>query len=102
VQRTQLQSWLKANTTGNAQIRAGIPSGWIVSEKTGTGNYGTTNDIGVIWPANCPAIVMLINFTQYKKSRPNDKVIVAATRSLLQEFVHTDECLSSNLKKTCA
>lgn len=37
-QREQLVSWMKANTTGDARIRAGVPKGWIVADKTGSGN----------------------------------------------------------------
>src|SRR6185437_6091427 len=40
-EREQLLSWLKSNTTGNAKIRAGVPKGWIVGDKTGSGDYGT-------------------------------------------------------------
>jgi beta-lactamase class A len=46
-QKEMLISWLKANTTGDFRIRVGL----IVADKTGTGGaYGTTNDLGIIWP----------------------------------------------------
>jgi beta-lactamase class A len=38
-QQAQLQEWLKANTTGDKRIRAGIAKGWILGDKTGTGSY---------------------------------------------------------------
>ena len=62
-----LAKWLKANTTGDKRIRAGLPQGWIVGDKTGTGAYGTTNDIGVIWAAKCDPIVISIYYTQDQK-----------------------------------
>ncbi|MDR8325881.1 serine hydrolase, partial [Acinetobacter baumannii] len=43
-QRAQLVTWLKGNTTGAASIRAGLPTSWTVGDKTGSGDYGTTND----------------------------------------------------------
>jgi beta-lactamase class A len=46
----QLEAWLAANTTGNARLRAGIPSGWRVGDKTGTGDHGATNDIAIVRP----------------------------------------------------
>ncbi|WP_387465029.1 class A beta-lactamase, partial [Photorhabdus sp. RM323S] len=49
-QREQLTVWLKGNTTGNASIRAGAPVGWVVGDKTGSGDYGTNNDVAVLWP----------------------------------------------------
>ncbi len=55
-QRAQLVTWLKGNTTGGQSIRAGLPASWAVGDKTGAGDYGTTNDIAVIWYGkSCPA-----------------------------------------------
>jgi beta-lactamase class A len=30
-------------------VRAALPSGWTTADKTGTGDYGSTNDIGVAY-----------------------------------------------------
>lgn len=48
--RAQATAWLVANTTGGARLRAGLPKTWRVGDKTGTGENGSANDIGVIWP----------------------------------------------------
>ncbi|CAN5306383.1 class A beta-lactamase [soil metagenome] len=51
--RQQIVAWLVANQTGDKRLRAGLPAGWKVGDKTGSwgdGKTGTTNDIGVIWP----------------------------------------------------
>lgn len=48
--RDRLVAWLKGNKTGDARLRAGLPKDWRVGDKTGSGNQGTTNDIGVAWP----------------------------------------------------
>jgi beta-lactamase class A len=40
--RKQLKDWLLGNTTGDTRIRAGVPRGWLVADKTGTGDYGST------------------------------------------------------------
>lgn len=84
-QRAQLVAWLKGNTTGGKRMLAGVPKGWIVGDKTGTGSYGTTNDIGVLWPATGSAIVAAIYFTQHEKdASPRDDVIASATRILIR------------------
>ena len=49
--RQLLQQWLVGNTTGDKRLRAGLPAGWRVGEKTGT-NRTDANDIGIAWPAN--------------------------------------------------
>jgi beta-lactamase class A len=48
--REQLTEWLVANRTGDKRLRAGVPKGWRVGDKTGSGPYNATNDIGMIWP----------------------------------------------------
>lgn len=97
-QKEQLLSWLKKNTTGNNRIRAGVPAGWVVGDKTGTGDYGTTNDVGVIWPKKCPPIVVAIYFTQNKQDAvPRDDVLASVTRILIRAFAKTDECVRLNL-----
>jgi len=57
--RAQLQAWLLGNLTGDKRLRAGMPPGWRVGEKTGTAE-GTANDVGVVRPApgqGAPAVV---------------------------------------------
>ena len=80
-QRAQLQDWLRGNTTGDARIRAGVPADWQVGDKTGTGNYGTANDIGVLWPAQRAPIVLAIYTTQHAEdAQARSDIIVAATQ----------------------
>jgi beta-lactamase class A len=56
--REQLIAWLVANKTGDRRLRAGVPKGWRIGDKTGTGANNTTNDIAVIWsPEHAPIIV---------------------------------------------
>ena len=91
-QREQLIGWLKNNTTGDTRIRAGVPIGWIVGDKTGTGDYGTTNDIAIIWPPKSAPLIVAIYFTQFKKNAaPQDKVISSATRILVNAFAITEK-----------
>ena len=49
--REQLTAWMLANNTGAKQIRAGLPNGWRVGDKTGSGGNGTGNDIAIVWPS---------------------------------------------------
>jgi beta-lactamase class A len=83
-QREQLQLWLKTNTTGKDRIRAGVPKGWVVGDKTGTGDYGTTNDIGILWPPKKSPIIVVIYVTQNKKdATPRGDIIASVTRILI-------------------
>ncbi len=86
-QQGQLLTWLRGNTTGDASIRAGLPAGWKAGDKTGSGYYGTTNDIAVIWPPEGAPVVLAIYFTQPQKDAPPRKDILAAvTRLLIEEL----------------
>jgi beta-lactamase class A len=48
--RKQLTAWVVANRTGDKRLRAGLPRGWTVGDKTGNNGQDQTNDIAVIWP----------------------------------------------------
>lgn len=45
--RRLLEDWMRANETSS--MRAGLPPGWSTADKTGSGGYGTTNDVGVAY-----------------------------------------------------
>lgn len=86
-QREMFNRWLKQNTTGDESIRAGVPEGWIVGDKTGAGDYGTTNDLAVIWPPEGEPKILAIYFTQPQQKAPHNKAVLAdATRAVIAEF----------------
>lgn len=62
--QARLTDWMRANTTGDARIRAGVPHGWEVADKTGSGDYGTANDVGIMWPAEDRPVVIALYSTQ--------------------------------------
>jgi len=98
-QREMLITWLKNNVTGDSRIRAGVPKGWVVGDKTGSGfHYGTTNDIAVIWPPKCAPIIVTIFYSGNKKEAPKrEDIIASATRILINAYAHTNLCIRKNL-----
>ena len=58
--RERFTALLKANTTGGQCIRAGLPQGWVVGDKTGSGSQGESNDIAVAWPPGRAPLVVAI------------------------------------------
>ena len=84
--RALLARWLRRNTTGDTLVRAAAPDGWVVGDKTGTGGYGTRNDIAVLWPPRRDPIVLAV-----LSDRPDagayaerdDALIAAAARRAL-------------------
>lgn len=86
-QRQTLTNWMVKNTTGATMIRASVPAGWMVADKTGTGWYGTRNDIGVIWPRMKKTIVIaLMSSRANHDDSINDDLIAQATTTVLSSF----------------
>ncbi|MER1961503.1 class A beta-lactamase [Proteus vulgaris] len=91
-QRQQLITWLKGNTTGDQSIKAGLPNNWVVGDKTGSGDYGTTNDIAIIWPENQAPLILVVYFTQQKQNaKPRKDIIVKATEIVTKEYINTSK-----------
>lgn len=98
-QRDQLQIWMKACKTGNNRIRRGIPPGWIVGDKTGSGYYyAITNDVAVVWPPKCAPIVMAIYYYRNGKNMATkEEVLGKSARLIIDEFAKNDICLKEQL-----
>lgn len=80
--RDQLIAWLVGNKTGDTRIRAGLPTGWRVGDKTGTGENGTANDVAVIWPQQRVPVIITVYLTQAKvPSEKRNATIAAAARA---------------------
>lgn len=62
--RKQLESWLLGAETGLHRIRAGVPASWRVADKTGSGGYGTTNDVAILWPPGKTPLIVASYLTQ--------------------------------------
>ena len=82
--RAWLQRWLVETRTGDKRLRAGAP-GWKVGNKTGTTHSGTSNDIGVMWPADGGAPVLVTCYLTQSTAQPEqrDAVIAPVARAVL-------------------
>ena len=49
---------MRANETSS--IRAGLPPGWTSADKTGSGDYGSTNDVGIAYGPDGQRILLSI------------------------------------------
>ncbi|HEX2212831.1 MAG TPA: class A beta-lactamase [Mycobacterium sp.] len=56
--RRQLEEWMRANQTSS--MRAGLPAGWTSADKTGSGDYGSTNDVGIAFGPDGRRLLMAI------------------------------------------
>jgi len=78
--RDQLTRWLIACKTGDARLRAGLPHGWRVGDKTGTGlqGTGTANDVAIVWPANRPPLIIVCYLTRSTLEAAGQNEIIAS------------------------
>lgn len=83
-ERLQLTDWLKGNTTGDEGLRAGLPEGWTVGERTGGGDYGTDNDVGVAWTAGdrVPIVLSVLTTKKSADAEPDHSLIAKSARIL--------------------
>ncbi|MDP3377425.1 MAG: class A beta-lactamase [Brevundimonas sp.] len=84
--RTKLLGWMFDTPTGPGRIKAGLPAGWTTAHKTGTGGYGPTNDIGVIYAPDGTALPVAVYYHADRSSSDADRdaVIAEAVRRALR------------------
>lgn len=80
------KQWLIASNTSNNHIAAEVPDEWEVGDKTGTCQYGTTNDVAIIWPDDNRAVIMAIFIPNRKNAKPNSKIVREVTKILLNRL----------------
>ncbi|MEV6505924.1 class A beta-lactamase [Streptomyces sp. NPDC051642] len=86
--RDRLTAWLLNNTTSAARFRAGLPATWTIADKTGSGDYGTANDVGIAWTeAGDPVVLAVLTTKPTLPDAPYDNQLVADTAKLVAEAV---------------
>jgi len=76
--KERLTNWLIANKTGDTRLRAGMPAGWRVGDKTGTGERGSTNDVAIVWPPQRVPILVATYLTNTSMSAEKCNATLAA------------------------
>ncbi|QDG79259.1 class A beta-lactamase [Labrenzia sp. PHM005] len=64
--RNKLAGWLEGNLVGDSTLRAGLPEGWRIGDKTGAGAYGSRGNIAIIWPPNRKPLALVVYLTENK------------------------------------
>jgi len=62
--RAQLEAWLIADKVGDKRLRAGLPAGWGIGDKTGSGDHGTANTIAILRPPGRAPLLAAVYSTQ--------------------------------------
>ncbi|RCV51722.1 class A beta-lactamase [Marinitenerispora sediminis] len=81
--REVLVDMLRRNPMSGELIRAGVPEGWVVGDKTGAGGYGTRNDIAVVWPPDDAPIVIAIMSSRDAEDAQYDNALIAESAAVV-------------------
>lgn len=82
--RQLLEGWMLDNQITNSLLRAGVPSGWHVADKSGSGDNGTRNDIGLILPpAPRGGIIAAVYYTGSPQAAPARDALIAKTGQII-------------------
>jgi beta-lactamase class A len=61
--RRQLTEWLLDSQIDGTLLHAGLPAGWSIGDKSGSGDQGTRNDIGIVFPPKASPILVAVYYT---------------------------------------
>ncbi|MGH3719274.1 MAG: serine hydrolase [Pseudonocardiaceae bacterium] len=88
--RDLLVGWLKADTTGDELIRVGLPAGWLVGDKSGSGSHGESNDIAVVWPPDhAPLVITVYTAPTEPKSTAGPATVASAATIVTKALIPT-------------
>ena len=89
--RDRLHGWMTANTTGAERIRAGVPEGWLVGDRTGTGAGGNSSTVAIIRPPGRKPVLMAVFIEGSSLSNSEASAIHAELARIATGNVQLDE-----------
>jgi len=75
--RAELTQWMLDDQVAGALLRASLPTGWKIADKTGAGGYGSRSIVAVIWPPSKQPLVVGIYVTQTTASMQDSNRAIA-------------------------
>jgi beta-lactamase class A len=75
--RERLSDWMLGCQTGANRLRAGLPKGWSVADKTGNNGKDAAGDIAVAW-VKPGSPVLVVAYTQGGSPRAEDHDLLFA------------------------
>nr|WP_312282886.1 class A beta-lactamase [Pseudescherichia sp.] len=62
--REMLEQWMRDDKVADNLLRAALPEGWAIADKTGAGGYGSRAIIAAVYPKGAQPVYMAIYITQ--------------------------------------
>lgn len=88
----QLQRWMSETTTSTRRFRAGLPAEWTSADKTGSGDYGSTNDAGMLVGPKHERVMLTVLIrtrTLRRDAGPFNEAVAESVRSVLARLGHS-------------
>lgn len=73
----QLEAWMQADQVADDLLRASLPEGWVIGDKTGAGGYGSRSIIAVIRPPHGEPWLASVYLTGNEADMPNRNRAIA-------------------------
>jgi beta-lactamase class A len=84
--RQRLEAWMAANAVAGALLRANLPAGWRIADRSGAGGFGARSIIAVVWPTGRLPLVAAIYLTETAASfDARNRAIAELGRALFAE-----------------
>jgi beta-lactamase class A len=85
--RARLTEWMLDSEITKNLLRAGLPAGWHVADKSGSGANGTRNDTGILYPSRAAPIVLSVFCTgSPEPMAERERVIAECARIVVDQF----------------
>jgi beta-lactamase class A len=83
--RKRLEGWMVASKTGAKMIRASVPAGWKIGDKTGRSGKGETNDIAILRPpTGGPIFIAIYTDAPKESSEGREKLIAEIAKTAIE------------------
>lgn len=86
--RARLTAWMVGSRTGDDRLRAGLPRGWRVGDKTGLSRRGDTNDVAIAWPPSRPPLLIAAYLRETAAPRARNAAALAAAARAIAAALH--------------
>lgn len=83
--RARLKGWMFSSAITDTLLRAGLPQGWRVGDKSGSGKHGTRNDVGMILPPEGTPILAAVFYTDSTAPFPSREKVIAEVGRLIAQ-----------------
>ena len=81
--RAQLENWMLDSKITATLLRADLPTGWRVGDKSGSGDNATRNDIGIILPPGRAPILAAVYYTESSAPLDTREKLIAETGRII-------------------